>query len=232
MKKSFVYAVANGRNTGIFKTWEQCNEQVKGFASAKFKKFGNEIEANEYIEQNKAIIASSVQLPPPVPPLPIYMPDYYIYTDGACVNNGRRNAMAGYGIYFGENDARNVSARILGDKQTNNVAELTAILKTYDIIENEVRSGKKIMIVSDSSYALKCVGDYGRRCFQEGWKKDIPNKEFVRETYELYMKYCDNVHFMYIAAHTGENDEHSIGNENADKLANRAIGLDTCPYTE
>ena len=28
-----------------------------------------------------------------------------VYTDGACINNGKSNALSGYGIYFGVNDA-------------------------------------------------------------------------------------------------------------------------------
>ena len=46
------------------------------------------------------------------------MIDYYVYTDGACSNNGNSNAKAGMGVYFSENDMRNVSKRIKG-KQTN-----------------------------------------------------------------------------------------------------------------
>jgi len=30
-----------------------------------------------------------------------------VYTDGACSNNGKSNAKAGYGVYFSENDRRN-----------------------------------------------------------------------------------------------------------------------------
>ena len=65
-----------------------------------------------------------------------------IYTDGACTNNGRKNAKAGYGIYFGENDPRNTSGLIEGIKQTNNVAELTAILYVYDIVSDEINNGE------------------------------------------------------------------------------------------
>jgi len=39
-----------------------------------------------------------------------------------------------------------------------------------------------------------------------------------------------NIEFQYIKAHTGLNDEHSIGNDGADKLANLAIGQLSCPY--
>ena len=29
-----------------------------------------------------------------------------VFTDGACSNNGKPNAKAGLGVYFGENDQR------------------------------------------------------------------------------------------------------------------------------
>ena len=55
-----------------------------------------------------------------------------VYTDGACSNNGKLNAKAGFGVYFGKNDSRNISKRVIG-KQTNNVAELLAIIEVFSI---------------------------------------------------------------------------------------------------
>ena len=46
---------------------------------------------------------------------------FSVYTDGACSRNGTKNACAGIGIYFGKNDPRNVSRRLIG-KQTNNIS--------------------------------------------------------------------------------------------------------------
>ena len=157
-----------------------------------------------------------------------FEPEYYVYTDGSCSNNGKQNALAGIGIYFGENDTRNVSQKVIG-KQSNNTAELGAILHLYDIIEKDISSGKKIGIVSDSEYAIRCVTTYGEKCYKEDWKKDIPNKDLVKKTFELY-KDKSNVKFIHIMAHTGKTDIHSIGNDGADKLANNAIGLSECPY--
>ena len=158
----------------------------------------------------------------------MFLKDYYVYTDGSCSNNGKKNALAGIGIYFGVNDPRNVSKRVEG-RQTNNVAELTAIIETYKIIENDVLDNKKITIVSDSEYAIKCVTTYGEKCFAKNWNVDIPNKELVKYAFELY-RAKPNVQFMHVMAHTGKSDIHSIGNENADKLANQAIGQESCPY--
>jgi ribonuclease HI len=134
------------------------------------------------------------------------------------------------GIYFGENDDRNISKQVTG-KQSNNTAELGAILYVYKLIEKDILSGKHIAIVSDSKYAIRCVSSYGKKCSAENWKSDIPNKDMVRTAYELY-KDKPNVHFVHIMAHTGKDDVHSLGNEGADKLANLAIGHTQCPYSK
>lgn len=52
-KKKFYYAVAVGRRTGVFKTWNECNKQVNKFRGAKFKKFDSEHEARNFISNNK-----------------------------------------------------------------------------------------------------------------------------------------------------------------------------------
>ena len=159
-----------------------------------------------------------------------FIPDYYVYTDGACSNNGKNNALAGIGIFFGINDIRNVSKKIKG-KQTNNTAELSAIIETYYIIENDIMNGKKIAIVSDSEYAIRCASSYGEKHYKKGWIKDIPNKEMVKIAYKLY-KNKSNIKFIHIKAHTTKVDIHSMGNNGADKLANIAIGLKNCPYAK
>ena len=159
--------------------------------------------------------------------------DYYVYTDGACVNNGQENAMAGMGIYFGDDDPRNVSKRVVG-KQSNNTAELGAIIEAYTIIKDDVENGKVVTIVSDSIYAIRCVTTYGEKCAAKGWSADIPNKDMVKRGYELYRRNSPfaehRIFFKHIKAHTGKDDVHSLGNENADRLANMAIGLTHCPY--
>jgi len=156
----------------------------------------------------------------------VFIPDYCVYTDGACSRNGKDDAVAGLGIFFGINDPRNVSKKIKG-KQTNNIAELTAIIEVYSIIENDIIHGKKIEIVSDSEYALRCVSSYGEKCHKKYWNVDIPNKELVKTAYELY-KGKLNIQFRHIKAHTNHTDIHSVGNDNADKLANLAVGLEHC----
>ena len=221
------YAVSNGRTNGIFINWADCDQSVKGYKNAVYKKFDTKEEASEFIrlnDDNERKKENDILLKEIIN----FNPDYYVYTDGACSNNGKDNALAGMGIYFGKNDIRNTSKKVEG-KQTNNIAELSAIVETHNIIKNDIKDSKKIAIVSDSVYAINCVSSYGEKCSKQNWEVDIPNKELVKTAYELY-KNVSNVKFIHIKAHTNNTDVHSIGNENADKLANRAIGLESCPY--
>lgn len=213
------YAVAVGKNVGIFENWNDCKLSVSGFRGAIYKKFDSKSEAETFIQVN--------QTPETLPNIITEEPDYYVYTDGACSNNGKASACAGIGIFFGKDDPRNVSRKVIG-KQTNNTAELRAIIETYPIIYPDLIAGKKVAIVSDSEYAIKCATSYGEKCNKTGWKKEIPNKELVKTVYDLYVG--RGVQFIHIRAHTDNTDVHSIGNDYADKLANMAIGLDTCPY--
>lgn len=216
------YAVANGRYIGILYNWVDCKNSVKGYKNALYKKFDNEKDAIDFVENNKnnkniKKFEKNMEFNFDID----FIPDYYVYTDGACSNNGKATASAGIGIFFGVNDYRNVSKKIDG-KQTNNIAELTAIIETYHIIEKDVMDGKKIAIVSDSEYAIKCVSSYGEKCSKKCWNIDIPNKELVKKAYDMY-KDKTNVIFIHINSHTNNTDIHSLGNAYADKLANMSL---------
>lgn len=45
MPKEKYYVVWKGRKPGIFTTWAECEQQVKGFVSAEYKSFGSRLEA-------------------------------------------------------------------------------------------------------------------------------------------------------------------------------------------
>lgn len=154
---------------------------------------------------------------------PSSSPKKYVYTDGACIHNGKKYAKAGIGIFFGVGDKRNVSERISG-KQTNNAAELEAILRVFQILEKEIRRGDEYVIMTDSEYAIKCMGSYGYKLALKHWKseKPIPNFEKVKAGFILFQNY-PNVRLEHVRAHTGKKDMHSLGNEWADKLATASI---------
>ena len=153
----------------------------------------------------------------------------YVYTDGGCYGNGKKISFAGSGIYFGENDLRNTSLAIT--KGTNNVAELCAINKAIELVRAEIEDNKHIVIISDSKYSIRCFTTYGDKCHKNNWKNKtnpqgtIPNVGFFKEAY-YYLKKYPNVKFHHVYSHTQAQDIHSLGNEQADCLADEGIKQD------
>ena len=147
-----------------------------------------------------------------------------VFTDGSCSMNGSAKAKAGIGVYFKKGDKRNVSRRING-KQTNNTAELSAVIEVFSVLKDEIKQGKDIIIYTDSEYVIKCCTSYGEKCEKMNWKKkkgEIPNIELVKKAYSLYKQF-DNKQLEWIKAHTNQTDELSIGNQGADQLANMSL---------
>ena len=154
-----------------------------------------------------------------------------IYIDGSCIHNGSPNAIAGYGVYFKADDERNEYARVIG-KQTNNTGELTAFIRAVEKMNDELIKTpptKKINIYTDSEYVIKCATTHGDKLFKNGWKtaegKVPPNLQLIQRIREIYKPYKKHISLQHIKAHTGLNDEHSIGNAEADRLANMAVGV-------
>lgn len=56
------YAVARGRNPGIYKTWAECQAEILNFSGAKYRKFNTDIEAINFVnEHGKSDILSKTQ---------------------------------------------------------------------------------------------------------------------------------------------------------------------------
>ncbi|XP_017150324.2 ribonuclease H1 [Drosophila miranda] len=57
------YAVANGRKAGIYDTWDKCEQQVKGFKNAVYKKFNTRQEAEQFINIKGSYAPHEVAVP-------------------------------------------------------------------------------------------------------------------------------------------------------------------------
>ena len=65
MSKKKYYVVWDGRETGVFDSWELCNEQVGGYPGAVYKSFGSEDEAHEaYYQDSKDHVGNTKKKPP------------------------------------------------------------------------------------------------------------------------------------------------------------------------
>jgi ribonuclease HI len=158
----------------------------------------------------------------PLVPRVGFRPDVTVYTDGGCRQINKQR-VASIGVYFGPNDLRNVSARVdPTGSQTNNVGELTAILKALWLLKSELNTGERVLVGTDSKYAILCATTYGDKCAPKKFH-NVPNKRLVQALYSVVVSAKKRVQFVHIRAHTSGSDVHSIGNRAADALATAAL---------
>jgi len=137
-----------------------------------------------------------------------------IYTDGSSRGNGRKGARAGVGVFFGDNDPRNVSEPLEGPKQTNQRAELTAGLKALRL----ATPGKPIEIRTDSRYLIQGITSWVPNWRNRGWKTStgasVENQDLFKAINEEVEHRSSPITWTHVSAHTG-----IYGNEMADHLA-------------
>lgn len=141
-----------------------------------------------------------------------------IYTDGSSLRNGTKIASAGVGVYFGpEDSSRNVSEPLKGTRQTNQRAELTAILRALDIAPRH----RDVTIFTDSRYAIDCVTVWFVKWRRNKWltseNKPVENKDLI-ESILVKIEERDILQvqtlFQWVKGHNRD-----PGNEEADRLA-------------
>lgn len=145
----------------------------------------------------------------------------FIYTDGSCLNNGSFQSLAGIGIYFGNDDSRNVSKKIKSNQKiTNNIAELLAI---KEVLLYHVNDHQSWTIVSDSLYSIQAITKWIHKWKKNDWKtssgQEVKNKHLIQDVFNLYDKHKAHVDFLHVLSHTDKDDRHSKGNYYADQLA-------------
>lgn len=137
-----------------------------------------------------------------------------IYTDGASRGNGKEGARAGFGVYFGEGDPRNVSERLQGTRQTNQRAELMAAIRALEKSNPE----RIVEIRTDSKYLVRGLTEWLPNWLKEGWVTSRGTQIENRDLFEVLSKYVaertKEVRWVYVPAHSG-----IFGNEAADQLA-------------
>ena len=147
---------------------------------------------------------------------------FIVYTDGACRNNGKHNALSSIGIYFSNHNLYkidNVSEVLEGPTHTNNIAELTSINKSlYLIKEHDINL--PVYLYTDSKYSMNILTKWYPK-WSEKDKQSKKNVPLIEDTYKLYSEIKPNI--SYVRAHTNLNDEHSLGNAVADQFANEAL---------
>ncbi|KAL5501897.1 hypothetical protein ACEPAH_9158 [Sanghuangporus vaninii] len=197
MAKAGFYAVAKGRVSGIFASWEDCETQVKGYAGARYKKFKTQREAEEYISSHSsattALVPSSSRsrlLPVPVPVSRTMAqhqksdifekPKLDVTRKDDGVDEEGFDVVYADGACKGNGQIGSIAGVGVwwGHNDPRNIAERCPGAQTNNRAEliaivrvlETAPFGRPLMIKTDSTYSIKCLQVWHQNWAQRNWK--------------------------------------------------------------
>jgi len=229
-KKSY-YAVARGRETGIYDEWAGeggAEEQVKGFRGALYKGFHTRDDAKKWLHLQGSKQQGSKQHQPAQPNVERTSANagkggksssasrkadsVRIYTDGgAIVNPGP----GGYGVVILDGKRR----KELSDgrrRTTNNRMELMACIEGLKATKK-----RSVIIYSDSRYVINGIKKgWARRWRANGWMRNKTQSAENADLWAELLEQCDmhDVEWVWVKGHAGNRE-----NERCDQLARLAV---------
>lgn len=195
-----VYAVRKGRKPGIYTTWADCQNQVKGFKGAEFKSFNKHSEAYEYIREfkNDEKIVNGV----------MHEVDLHIYVDGSY---DKKTGMCSYAVVILD------SERQLIDTITKSFFDTYSSHNVTGEIYGAIAA---IQYAYDNNKTAIIYHDYTG--IASWYKGEWSIKSEIAQYYDSEIKHMKNhdIYFKKVLGHSG--DQY---NELADRLAKRELNI-------
>ncbi|KAG5652919.1 hypothetical protein H0H81_003062 [Sphagnurus paluster] len=240
------YAVKDGRETGVFMTWDECDARTKGYPGAEFKSFTNAAEAESFVSGSTYIV-------PPASTSKVFSSSLstsdkegknramqedvldecdVVYTDGACKGNGRSG---------------NIAERCPGD-QTNNRAELIVGRLSYEHWKRLLKvispfSSKLTLNIASIVHCLLFLLELGSTLAPLGLNDWLPNWsknnfknaegdpvknlsviQYLDTLLQVRRQFGQSVSLQYVKGHSND-----TGNDGADAQANLGALLAATP---
>lgn len=217
------YAVAKGRKTGIFTSWPQAEQQVRGFAGARYKSFKTREEALTFLENPVYQTASKKRTAGARKTASEPEDEAYpggtivVYTDGGAIGNP---GPGGYGVVFG--DGKQLSGGF--NLTTNNRMELLAVIKALEALQGE---SSPVVLHSDSRYVINGITKGWATSWQKrGWKKSDGKPALNPDLWQRLLDLLPDldIRFKWVKGHAG-----NPMNEACDQLANSTARQEGLP---
>lgn len=201
------YAVRKGLVPGIYRTWPECEANVKGFPSAEYKSFRTEDEANGYMAGRTETGHPATKSGQDALPRP------YAFVDGSY---NKKTKVSGWGGFLVLEDGTELE--LSGSTDDPELTEMRnvagEIMGCMDAVQEAM--GHNLSV-------LHIYYDYmGIECWATGsWSANKPGtKAYAAFMKDAIRKFRIDIRFHKVTAHTG-----IPGNERADRLAKAAVGL-------
>ena len=206
------YAVKNGREVGIFTSWDACRASVDGFAGAEYKSFKTKKEALAFLGDGESGAFADISAKPEMSDIPVCPENELIaFVDGSF---DVKSGSYGFGCVIIDPEQKLTRLNGKADKSEAATARNVAgeLLATMNAVKYAAEhSYKKLTVYHDYEGIEKW--------YNGKWKAQsfvaVAYLEFVRK-YRSFV----SVSFVKVEAHTG-----NTLNEEADRLAKSALGI-------
>ena len=206
------YAVKNGREVGIFTSWDACRASVDGFACAEYKSFKTKKEALAFLGDGESGAFADISAKPEMSDIPVCPENELIaFVDGSF---DVKSGSYGFGCVILDPEQKLTRLNGKADKAEAATARNVAgeLLATMTAVKYAAEhSYKKLTVYHDYEGIEKW--------YNGKWKAQsfvaVAYLEFVRK-YRSFV----SVSFVKVEAHTG-----NTLNEEADRLAKSALGI-------
>ena len=191
-----IYAVAAGRQTGLFDSWAECSRMVTGYKGAKFKSFTNKEDALAYLDSSKTSSDIDAELT--------------AYVDGSY---NMRTGVFAYGAVIIGADGEQTFSGSFSDPELSSMRNVAGEI-----------AGSRFAIgyaIEHNAKSIAIYYDYqGISSWATGeWRCNLDATRAYRDYYAEASKKLD-IYFVKVKGHSGDKY-----NDMADALAKQAAGI-------
>ena len=199
MAKAY-YAVRKGKTSGIYESWKECEQQVKGYSGAEYKKFSTYEEAEDFMG-NDTVVEK-------IEETNLKDNEVISYVDGSF---DLSNWTYSYGVVFITNEGKETYSGRDNDKEMAEMRNVSGELKGAMVaMDLAIKAGKEILYLHFDYTGIE-------QWAMGNWKTNKDGTKAYKAYYDS-IKDKLKVVFIKVKAHSGIEY-----NEEADKLAKEAI---------